>query len=292
MVSKWFMAGAAVVLLAGEARAVPDVVVEGVRMPAWVVRDTTREPLAPGATLQAKDAVATAPGARVLLRLGDGSLIKLGENARFVVGSAGPAPEEAGLFRATLQVLAGAFRFTTTTLAKVRSRRDIRIDLPTVTAGIRGTDLWGKAADGREFVVLIEGNIAVRRGDGPEVPMTQPLSVFQATRDMTTPPLGVVTVPELTAYAAETEIAAGTGAATLGGRWKLDVARFDNQSEALALYDRLRSAGYPAVIRPVAAGSSTLYRVRIGNLPSRAEAQALGQRLEADFALTSTRPSL
>lgn len=292
MVSKWFMATVLAAAVAADVLAANEVVVEGLNMPAWVTRGAARQPLAVGSSLRPADEITTATGSRVLLRLEDGSVVKLGENARFVVADAGRAPDNAGLFRATLQVLSGAFRFTTSALAKARMQRDVRIQLPTVTAGIRGTDLWGKAEADREFVVLIEGRIGVQRGDAPEVSMDQPLSVFNAPKDMATPPLGTVSMTDLMKYAAETEIATGSGAARAGGKWKVVAGRFDDQSGALALYDRLRAAGYPATIRPVTAGEATTYQVRIAGLPSRAEAQALGKRLRAEFELAEPAVSM
>ncbi len=292
MVSKWFMATALVAAVTADVQAANEVVVEGLNMPAWVTRGAAKQPLAVGNSLRPADEITTATGSRVLLRLGDGSAVKLGENARFVVATAGRAEENAGLFRATLQVLTGAFRFTTSALAKARMQRDIRIQLPTVTAGIRGTDLWGKAEADREFVVLIEGKIAVQRGDAPEVAMDQPLSVFNAPKDMATPPLGTVSMPDLLKYAAETEIAAGSGAARAGGKWKVVAGSFADQGGALALYDRLRGAGYPASIRPVTAGEATTYQVRIAGLPSRAEALALGKRLRTEFELAEPAVSM
>lgn len=292
MFSKWLVAVTLAAAATGNALAAADVLVEGVNMPAWVTRAGLKQPLGAGATLQPADEITTAAGSRVLLRLGDGSAVKLGENARFVVAAAAPAPENRNLFRATLQVVAGAFRFTTSALAKARSQRDVTIQLPTVTAGIRGTDLWGKAEADREFIVLIEGSIAVKRGSEAEVAMSEPLSVFNAPKDAPTPPLGTVSMPDLGKYAAETEIASGTGAARAGGKWKLTVGTFTNQEDALGSYDRLRVAGYPAVIRPSASDTGTTYRVRILNLPSRAEALALGKRLKAELDLGETSVSM
>lgn len=292
MFSKWFMVAALGVSGAASALAAPDVMVEGVNMPAWVTRGGSKHPLGAGDALQPADEITTAAGARVLLRLGDGSAVKLGENARFVVAAAAPAQENRTLFRATLQVLTGAFRFTTSALAKARFQRDVTIQLPTVTAGIRGTDLWGKAQADREFIVLIEGHIAVKRGDTSEVDMTDPLSVFDAPKDAPTPPLGKATPDVLGKYAAETEIANGMGAARAGGKWKVTAGSFTNQEDALGTYDRLRVAGYPAVIRPVSSDAGTIYRVRILGLPSRAEALALSRRLKAEQEIAEPSVSM
>jgi len=285
MGTRWSMAAMLVAAVSVDGQAAPDVVVEGVNMPAWVTRDNARHPLAVGESLRPADQITTATGSRVLLRLGDGSAVKLGENARFVVATAGPAPESARLFRASLEVLAGAFRFTTAALAKTRMQRDVRIQLPTVTAGIRGTDLWGKVQQDREFIVLIEGAIAVRRGDAAEVTMDQPLTLLNAPTGAATTALGTVTVTELSQYVAQTEIAPGSGAARSGGRWKVIAGSFGNQNDALALYDRLRAAGYAAAISPATTDGGTIYRVRIAGLPSRADARALGKRLQLELEL-------
>lgn len=292
MGSRWGMAAMLVAAVSVDVQAAPDVVVEGVNMPAWVTRDNAKRPLAVGESLRSADQVTTATGSRVHLRLGDGSSVKLGENSSFVVAAAGPAPESAGLFRATLQVLTGAFRFTTAALAKTRMQRDVRIQLPTVTAGIRGTDLWGKAQPDREFIVLIEGRIDVRRGDAPEVTMDQPLSLFNAPTDTATSALGTVTMTELAQYAAQTEIAPGSGAARAGGKWKLIAGSFGNQNDALVLYDRLRAAGYAAAISPATTDGATNYRVRIAGLPSRADALVLGKRLQLELELPKPEVSM
>jgi hypothetical protein len=154
------------------AAAAPAAVVEGVQMPAWAERAVAggirRIPLAPGMELRAGDEVKTGAGSRVYLKLAEGSLVKLGENASLRILEI--APERHGLFRAALHVLEGAFRFTTDLLAKER-RRDVSIRVATVTAGIRGTDLWGKSdREDRQVVCLIEGRIEV--GAEGEAPVT------------------------------------------------------------------------------------------------------------------------
>ncbi|MGH8640405.1 MAG: hypothetical protein ACRET6_01775, partial [Burkholderiales bacterium] len=55
--------------------------VEGVVSPAWVERGGARLPLAVGMRLNDKDRVVTGAGSRLLLRLAEGSAVKLGENA-------------------------------------------------------------------------------------------------------------------------------------------------------------------------------------------------------------------
>ena len=57
-----------------------EAIVVAVQMPAWVERDGVVAPVAPGMALTARDALRTGPNARLLLRLAEGSAVKLGEN--------------------------------------------------------------------------------------------------------------------------------------------------------------------------------------------------------------------
>lgn len=114
-------------------------VVEGVQMPVWLERGGERKPLAVGMELKSGDAVKTGAGSRALVKLSEDSTVKLGENGSLLITEVNP--ESGGFFKAALRIAEGAFRFTTDVLAKAR-RREVSIRVATVTAGIRGTDLW------------------------------------------------------------------------------------------------------------------------------------------------------
>ena len=258
--------------------AAPDAVVEGIQLPAWVTRDGKRQPLAIGTELQNSDEVSTGGNSRLLLRLGDGSVVKLGENGRLQLSDLVQKRKQ-GFLAATLKVLEGAFRFTTDVAVKARGSRDIKVQFPTITAGIRGTDIWGKNLGDREVVVLIEGKISVTRKDDQPVEMKDPLTYLQA------PTAGAATVEavpmeQLKAWAAETEISDGAGALRKGGHWKLYLGSYQQQLEALSLYDRLRREGYPVRIQPGQADGGQIYRLRLAGFSSEQEANALGARLK------------
>ncbi len=270
---------ALVALAAVPALAAPAAVVEGVQMPAWVERAVAgavrRQPLAPGMELRAGDEVRTGAGSRLYIKLGEGSLVKLGENASLRILDI--APERGGFFKAALNVLEGAFRFTTDLLAQER-RRDVSIRVATVTAGIRGTDLWGKSSPEREIVCLIEGKIEVgAEGEAP-VTLDQARQFYRRDKGQTQP-VGFVDPVQLAQWARETEIVDGRGAVLRGGKWKVTLARVETQGAALEVYDRLRSAGFPARIYPTMAGDRRIYLVRISGLPTKADAEALAEQL-------------
>jgi hypothetical protein len=259
----------------------PAALVEGVQMPAWVERGGQREPILPGMLLQPGDVIETGPGSRLLVRMAERSLVKLGENGQLRFTELSTTQE---LFKAALGVLQGAFRFTTDVAAKNR-RRDVRVSVGNVTAGIRGTDFWGRSRDNTEIVCLIEGALEVGAQGEPPVTMGQPREFYRRVAGQTQP-VGFVEPAQLDEWARETEIERGRGALRLGGRFEAQVARADSQSAALAVYDQLRAAGYPAEIRPARRGEQTVYGVRIRNLQTRAEAQALEAQLRAKFGIS------
>ena len=287
---QWLFA-ALVYCSAGQASAAPAAVVEGVQMPAWVERTGTggirRIPLAPGMELRSGDEVKTGAGSRLYIKLAEGSLVKLGENASLRLLEL--QPDRGGFFRAALNVLEGAFRFTTDTLARER-RREVSIRVATVTAGIRGTDLWGKSMAERQVVCLIEGRIEVGAEGETPVTLDQARQFYQRDKGQTKP-VGFVEPTQLAQWAQETEIADGQGAARRAGKWRVTLASVSTQSEALSVYDQVRTAGYAAEIHPVMAGEKRVYAVRISRLPTRADAEALAAQLRGKHGVEEPRVS-
>ncbi|MGH8660549.1 MAG: FecR family protein, partial [Burkholderiales bacterium] len=197
-----------VLALLGAPAAAQTLTVEGVVSPAWVERGGARLPLAVGMQLNDRDRIVTGSGSRALLRLAEGSAVKLGENASLVVSGLADKSEAgvARLVSASLDVVRGAFRFTTGIFGRPASGRDVRVRVSTVTAGIRGTDLWGKSDERRDLVCLIEGSISVSHAQTGEFTMADPLSFFVAPRAAAPLPVAPVDPNQLKEWAEETEI--------------------------------------------------------------------------------------
>ncbi len=266
----------------------PAATVEAVQMPAWVERDGARQPLAPGMALRANDSLRTGENARLLLRLAEGSAVKLGENGVLRLDQLAAPKAREGVFGAALNVLEGAFRFTTDAARRLQ-RRDVSIRIATLTAGIRGTDLWGKAAADRDIVCLIEGRIEVQRDGDASFVMNDPLSFYIAPRGQPALPVRPVDAAQLQQWAAETEIAPGRGAARRGGGWKVLLAAGESENAVIPVYQAVREAGYAAELNPVRRDGRRVYEARIANLPSREEAQALAASLEGRFGVAGAR---
>ena len=269
--------------------AAPDATVEAVQMPAWVERGSARLPLAPGMELQNGDDIRTGANSRLLLKTADGSSVKLGENAKLKLSDM--VQQKDGVFVAALDVGEGAFRFTTDIFKKLRGKRLVNIRVANVTAGVRGTDLWGKSATDKQIVCLIEGRIDVTPPDEQPIVMDQALQFFIRENGKSLP-VGLVDSKQLAQWATETEVAGGAGAARRGGKWKVVLASVDTQAAALKVYDDVRNAGYAATIQPLREGDKRSYNIRIANLPSQAEAQALAASLKGKLGVADPRVSM
>jgi hypothetical protein len=222
------------------------------------------------------DLVRTGTGARAYLMLAEGSRVKLGESARFNLHSSSLQPEKS--FHGALDILAGAFRFTTGKLKKAVPR-ELAIRVGTATIGIRGTDIWGKTDQEGDLVALIEGRIEISRG-GQSTELTQAMSYFDAPRgkDAAVKSLDLETFARL---ARQTDIVAGDGAAAKGGKWKVIAGAAEDQAAALKIYDEARNAGFPARIRLTAAAEGGRYEVVLAGYASAAEAEVAATRLKA-----------
>ncbi|MBI5108887.1 MAG: FecR domain-containing protein [Rhodocyclales bacterium] len=271
-------------LQSGSCWAIAPATVEVVQAPAWVDRDGRTLPLAAGMELKSGDLVRTGNGARAYLMLAEGSRVKLGEAARFSLHTRSVLPQQS--FRGALDVITGAFRFTTAKLKKAVPR-DMAIRVGTATIGIRGTDVWGRTDKDGDLVALLEGKIEITRA-GQVTEMTQAMTYYDAPRgqDAAVKALDPETFVRL---ARQTDIVAGDGAATTRGKWTLLAGSAASQETALEIYDQARDAGFAARIRPHAIeGGSWRYEVVVGRYPNAAEAEVAAAHLKAATELTPT----
>ena len=240
--------------------------VQAVQYPAWLERGGYAVPLVPGTVLRAEDGVRTGANARAEVRLAEGSTVKLGENARLRIERV----ENRSIFRAALAVLGGAFRFTTQAIAR-HQHRDITIRVSSITAGIRGTDVWGKSTDQRDLVCLLEGKVSVVAQGHEPVTLDQPLDFYQQPRGGE-PAKARVDPAQVETWSKETEISPSGAAARIGGTWRVVASKFERRDAALELRARLRTSGYPAQVIDEKNG---VFVVQIAGLDGEAQARAL-----------------
>ena len=272
----------------------------GIQYPVWIERADSRIAVGPGVSVMAGDLLRTGSGGKAWVTMADGALVKLGEQASLrsngakVVAaeraaSASVAPgartrSDVGVIEASFDVLEGAFRYTTQQLGQVW-QRDVQIGLGgTATIGIRGTDLWGKVDGSEQFVVLLEGLIAVTPASGGErVELDAPLEIYTASNQS----VATVDLSAVQALAPETELDFGAGVQVDDGAYRVNLASYEKESAAKADQARLGNGGLSASIEPVTVNGESWSRLRVTGLKTYADAQALATRAAAQFGFSS-----
>jgi len=250
----------------------PAATVEAVRPPAWVKNQGAWAPVPPDFELNPGDHIRTGPGGRVLLRLAEGSELRLGEEASFVLMKLDPPASADGPFTGLLRLARGALRFTTTFLSRPH-RRSLDIQVATVNAGISGTDVWAKAAPDRDIVCLIEGRIIVSRANSQPAILDQPLSFYVAPKDAPPKPVSAVTAEQLEKWIAQVALEPGTGTIA-DGRWTVALGSFRTEKRADRALRAVHAAGIPARVMLVTVDGEPWRRLVVQGFNNRSEAMA------------------
>ena len=255
-------------------------VVEAVKMPAWTTRAGRRVPLAPGAAVSTDHEVETAAGAAIALRMPEGSLIRLGEATRLGIQRL-EVNESDGrtAVQSELKLFDGFFRFATSAVAKIAGQRKIDVSLRTATIGIRGTDFWTMTDAEHDATCLFEGKVDLATRDQGALTLDKPTAFWARFFDQPVMPVGNATPDELNKFLASTELQPGKGVAVEGGRWRVVAATLAADAAAAALAKRLQGQGYPAVIRNKNVAGKTVHEVRVNQLATRSDAQAVLDRI-------------
>lgn len=258
--------------------------VEAMQMPAWVERAGIKQALKPGMELNSGDVLTTGSGARMLLNMDDGSLVKMGENASLNLAAMLPPANDKSVFEAAIHVIKGAFRFTTTELAQPR-KRTIDVRIGAVTVGIRGTDIWGSATADQDVLCLIEGKINAQREGDVAFIMQNPLSFYIAPKNKPALPIKPVSKSRLAKWAAETETSSGSGVLAVDGEWTINLMSLDNIASAEQAIKLLADEGYFAEIHNFSLNNRDVYRVRITGFKSRKDAQHLAGLMDGKYGI-------
>jgi len=253
--------------------------VSALQMPAWLERDSTLLALKPGMILQTGDVIKTGSSARVLLKMDEGSLIKLGENAELIFDSLMPAEEEQGFFESTLRLVKGAFRFTTTTLGKNR-KRQLSVKLGSITADIRGTDIWGRLKKDKDILCLIEGKITARRQGEPDFEMDDSLSFYIVPKNKPALPVSPVSEEQLLEWTKQTELKTGEGVISEQGQWAVNLISATNKNSLKSILTPLIAAGYAGFIEAAKINGVNWYRLRVSGFNSRDDATVFAKNID------------
>lgn len=275
---RWVALGLILLVLPGSALAL--VQINAMNYPAWVVRNHQTLPLSPGDQLGANDLLRTGVGGRLLLQMADGSAVKLGESARFVIQSTRlEAAQEQSLLESTFQVLRGAFRFTSAFFSQPSSGHRVDVRIGAITAGVRGTDIWGRSNAEQDLVCLIEGSIVVDTAGQDRLDMVEVLSFYVKPRDAAPLPLNQVEPERLQSWAAETELDPEYGIAAVDGQWQLVLLSLTDATRAKREMNKFRRQGYAVQQKTVIRQGRTLHRLLLPGFVSIEAAQNAGKRI-------------
>ena len=217
--------------------------------------------------------VETGPGGRLLIRLADGSLVRLGENARLVIASLQEDAAAGGLVKGLFDVLRGSIRFTSSTVAPV-ARREIDLQLAATTVAIRGTDVWGRNDDGAVTVCLIEGQVNLHHPVSGERTLDQSMSFFRAPREGEPHPVAPVDPNELKQWTAATELVGGQGVLLPGGGWSVQLSSHTDEAGARQAEQELLKRGLPAELTTAQVKDRTYYRLRLSGFDTQRDAKS------------------
>jgi len=259
-------------------------VVQQMHIPAWLQRDEQRYLLQPGVALKNGDQIITGAHSRIVLRLADGSAVKLGEHAVFLFNEAQPGRSKTSLFHAALQLVKGAFRLTTGIFGK-SSEHSVEVRIGAITVGVRETDIWGKVSEERELIALLNGKIQVQPLDKDEFEMNQPLTYYMQTQDGQAIPISAIQPDELAQWAEETELREGEGMLARGGKWVVNIMSFSSQQSADTQLRRLLKRGYPVKIEKISKDREAIYRIQITGFASMQDARAFALSLNESLGI-------
>jgi hypothetical protein len=194
-----------VIFIAGVQAVTAIATVDHVQKSVTVQRDGKEQPLVVGATLQRGDHIKSGQDGRVWIRFHDGSVVKLGEQAHFVLDQITPPSEKQGWLEATFHLVNGIFRFTSHTEQPQRAV-EVRVGRG-LSLGIRGTDFFAKATPDKDLVCLIRGQVEARAGEVKTL-LTQPRQFFIVPQGK--PPLSVDLISDewFEKWVQETELSA------------------------------------------------------------------------------------
>jgi len=246
--------------------------IEAMQMPAWIKHSNGQsEALKPGMAVQSGDQLITGQSSRLLIRLNEGSHVKLGENAQLNFDKLQPAEEDQGFFEAIIKVAKGAFRFTTTTFG-INKKRDVKVRVGVITVGIRGTDIWGKSNAEKDLLALLEGNISIQRDGEPEFTMTDSLSYYLVPKNKPAEPVQTIPQNQLAQWAAETELLDGVGVLAIDGQWNVNLMSLASLKAATPVKNLFADSGYAAEIEKFMSSGRVWYRIKIKGFKTREDA--------------------
>lgn len=260
-------------------------IVYALQMPAWLIHNDIKKPLKPNMLVSSGDTIITGDHARALIHLKDGSFFKIGEHAKINFSKLVPAEEDDGFFEGLIRIKKGAFRFTTPAAAFAK-KRNINIEIGSISARITGNDIWGQSVNNEDNLVLIDGVITAQRIGEPEFEMKQSLSWYRIAANEPGKLTAIIPQEKLANWTANTELLSGGGIISTEGRWLVNLISLRNKNDLNRLRLKLARNGYSNTLKEISIKQTPWYRLQIKGFDSKADAKILAQRIENAYGLS------
>lgn len=176
--------------LTSTAATAPIATVMRIQETAALERQGKQIPLKVGLRLESGDVITTGYQSRVLLHLSDESQIKIGAQARVKFDNLLPPPTRSNQpLKGKIGVFKGLLRFIG---GDKKVKKDIQLRVGnTITMGIRGTDVFAKAEQDKDWICLLEGHVNVS-AKGVHADLTQSRQFFIVPKGHEPLPIGFV----------------------------------------------------------------------------------------------------
>lgn len=276
----------AVMPLASAAEATDYANVSALQPPVWVEQNGSRTALPASAAISDRGRYITGPGARLQIALADGSLVKLGENAEFELPSL--QLKQSGhdsILQGTLKVIKGAFRYTTQALSFIHQRElDVAVG-PTITIGIRGTDIWGKSDNAQDLACLLEGKVRIASPGRPETALDQSGTFYVVPRGEAPMPVAQVAPETLQTWIPQTELAADRAALQSNGPYSVVLAVYLDEALAGRRLREFDQNGYPVRLLRQQRSGVTVFSLIVDGFSSAQSGAAFAAESKRAFPL-------
>jgi len=178
-----------------------------------------------------------------------------------------------------LHILKGVFRFSTS-LVGHSERRHVDIQVGVATIGVRGTDVWGRSADDGSLVALLEGKVSMDMPGHSGMMMEKPMHFMtMATGGADMKMDQEVTPDKVADWAAQTDVAAGSGVLTDDGKWTVALLSSTSEDDTLDLMQKLAAAGFPSEDATVTLKGKQWHRLLIEQAASYKDAKAIAAKV-------------
>ena len=264
--------------------------VSALQPPAWVEQNGQSTALDASAAIVPGRRYSTGTNGRLHIAMADGSVVKLGENATFELPSLQLRQDGADTtLKGALRVIKGAFRYTTQALNFIRKRElDIYVG-PTITIGVRGTDIWGKSDPTQDLACLLNGKIKVSSPKQAELTMDQANSFYVVPRNQAPNPISAVPPEKLKTWIPQTELDANQPALQSNGAYSVLLAVYLDEPHARKILADIHQKGYPAVLRMAKRDNTPVFNVVIEGLSNAQSAATYAEALKKPLYLKNPR---